>query len=326
MQTALGVPLVVASVFLLANGERASPVASLLQRERTEGSLAFASESPYSFNASDTKCAHRNSDRLFREENLDVEGCYQKCDATADCNYFSIAMEGRYAGVCMGCNQGLTDPHAGFSFYNMPSETPAEPAATTTTTTAAGAEVPYELNATNTKCAFRHPDRLFRHEGMNTHECFTECSNTPNCNYFSIAMEGEYAGVCMGCVEGITQPHQHFKFYTMPNVEPPPDLPDHCEDMPYEQRVDCGWWGVTPEACQLKGCCWRVDPVPNPTHIPYCYRHHTVLPACEMDNAVKTDCGYFGITADECEANGCCYRQSPNPNPENIPWCYHPAE
>eukprot|EP00971_Amphidinium_carterae_P071198 1408031-Amphidinium_carterae.1 len=167
----------------------------------------------------------------------------------------------------MGCTQGYTHEHEGFNFYNMPSGAPVAAttaktttpvaATTATTTMAAVPGVPYELNATNTKCAFRHPDRLFRHEDMDAHKCFTECSNTANCNYFSIALEGQYAGVCMGCMEGVTQPHEGFKFYSMPTFEAPPEQPDHCEDMPYEQRVDCGWWGVTPEACQLKGCCWR---------------------------------------------------------------------
>jgi len=280
----------------------------------------------YMFNKTNTKCAHQNNDRLFREENLDLNGCYEKCKDTADCNYFSIDLTGQYAGVCMGCTLGITDPHNNFNFYTMLGGNGGGAAATSTTTTVVSSDTSYTLNQTDTKCAYQHPDRLFRIENSNTHDCFMKCTDTPNCNYFSIAMEGQYTGVCMGCVEGVTQPHQHFKFYTMPVVEPPPDLVDHCEDMAYEQRVDCGWWGVTPEACLEKGCCWQVDPVPNPNHIPYCYRHHTVLPACEMSNSLKTDCGFHGIGADECESRGCCYRQSPNPNPDHVPWCYHPAE
>jgi len=283
----------------------------------TTTTTIVAAAGSYTFLEPGTKCAHQNNDRLFREEGLDLNGCFSKCDSTADCNYFSIALTGQYAGVCMGCKTGVTDPHGGFDFYAM---------GTTTTTTPVPNTFGYELNATDTKCAYRHPDRLFRVEGSNTHDCFMLCTDTPNCNYFSVAMEGQYTGVCMGCITGVKEAHAHFKFYSMPNVEPPPEPIDHCADMAYEQRVDCGWWGVTPEACLEKGCCWQVDPVPNPNHIPYCYRHHTVKPQCEMGNEFKTDCGYFGIGADECEANGCCYRQSPNPNPTHVPWCYNPSE
>eukprot|EP00971_Amphidinium_carterae_P051445 1013258-Amphidinium_carterae.1 len=164
-------------------------------------------------------------------------------------------------------------------------------------------------------------------ENSNIQDCFQECSLVDNCNYFSIASQGPYTGVCMGCMDGVTQPHQDFKFYAMPGVsEPPPKQLLHCPDMPYEQRIDCGWWGVSPEACMAKGCCWQVDPVPNPKNIPYCYRQRTAWPSCEIDNSNKTDCGFYGIGADECEERGCCFSQSPNPNPNNVPYCFPPAE
>ncbi|ETO32916.1 hypothetical protein RFI_04200 [Reticulomyxa filosa] len=36
----------------------------------------------------------------------------------------------------------------------------------------------------------------------------------------------------------------------------------------------------------------------------------------------RTDCGYYGITEEECLSNGCCW--SPvNPNPSNLPWCFY---
>jgi len=75
--------------------------------------------------------------------------------------------------------------------------------------------VPYVLNGTDTKCAYQHSDRLFRKEGLTTDGCYHECKNTPNCHYFSIALTGPYSGVCMGCVFGVTDPHEHFKFYAM---------------------------------------------------------------------------------------------------------------
>jgi len=288
----------------------------------TTATTTVAGSAPgYVLNATNTKCAQA-SDRLFRATDLDLAGCYSKCGATSDCNYFSIALTGQYAGVCMGCTQGITETHVGFDFYRMTKSTTT----TTTIQSLVGMVLDESDYVPNTKCAHNHPDRLFRMESSNIQDCFTECSNVESCNYFSIAEEGPYAGVCMGCVEGVTQPHQFFKFYTMPAAPTVQNQLSYCTEMPYEQRIDCGWWGVTPQECMDKGCCWQVDPVPNPNHIPYCFRHHTALPECEQSNEVKTDCGFYGITADECESRGCCYRQSPNPNPEHVPWCYPPAE
>jgi len=73
----------------------------------------------------------------------------------------------------------------------------------------------YVLNGTDTKCAYKHSDRLFREEGKDTNSCYHECLKTENCNYFSIAETGPFAGVCMGCKYGVTDPHDNFKFYAM---------------------------------------------------------------------------------------------------------------
>eukprot|EP00403_Amphidinium_massartii_P019765 CAMPEP_0178431686 /NCGR_PEP_ID=MMETSP0689_2-20121128/31985_1 /TAXON_ID=160604 /ORGANISM="Amphidinium massartii, Strain CS-259" /LENGTH=350 /DNA_ID=CAMNT_0020053625 /DNA_START=62 /DNA_END=1115 /DNA_ORIENTATION=+ len=226
----------------------AQPTSNLLQMEKAEAHGAIiASETPaYEMNKTDTKCSQQGGDRLFRVEDLDLDGCYQQCSSTAGCNYFSIALQGQYKGVCMGCKTGITDPHDKFIFYNM------GPLVSTTTTSTVSVVTPFTLNATNIKCAYRHADRLFRKTGLDTHGCYIECSNTANCNYFSVALEGPYAGVCMGCVQGVTQPHKSFNFYSMPSDEPLPDAQDQCDEMAYTDRVDCGWWGVTPEACMEK--------------------------------------------------------------------------
>mmetsp|Transcript_68794 Transcript_68794/g.128362 ORF Transcript_68794/g.128362 Transcript_68794/m.128362 type:complete len:301 (-) Transcript_68794:56-958(-) len=286
--------------------------------------LPATASSQYVLNKTDTKCAYQNNDRLFRVEDKDVASCFDECERWPDCNYFSVALEGRYTGVCMGCKQGITDTHEHFTFYTMGGDGNAAPSSGPGLQGYVLDESNYKPN---TKCAYNHPDRLFRVEGMSIQDCFLECSNVPDCNFFSVSEEGPYAGVCMGCIDGVTQPHQYFKFYAMPGtVEAPPNPLQICEDMPYEQRVDCGFWGVTEATCLERGCCWATDPDPNPNHIPWCYRLHTAWPGCDMDNGLKTDCGFWGITPTQCEDRGCCFRASPNPNPTHVPWCFPPSE
>mmetsp|Transcript_6120 Transcript_6120/g.8315 ORF Transcript_6120/g.8315 Transcript_6120/m.8315 type:complete len:307 (-) Transcript_6120:17-937(-) len=292
--------------------------------------LLASATAPYVKNATDTKCAYQHVDRLYRLEDMDLEGCHQKCADTETCNYFSFADKGRYKGVCMGCTEGVVETHKHFDFYNMVPATTTTPAPGPTPAPPSGlsnvVDFPSEYQM-NTKCAFEHPDRLYRVENTNATACWQLCLHTDLCNYFSHAEEGKYKDVCMGCTEGVTQPHHQFKFYKMPWVaEPIPNPAEICPVMPYSQRVDCGWWGVTPWECEAKGCCWQTDPWPNPNHVPWCYREYTSNPSCDMAHEVKTDCGFWGIGVTECESRGCCYRQDPNPNPENIPWCYFPSE
>ena len=34
----------------------------------------------------------------------------------------------------------------------------------------------------------------------------------------------------------------------------------------------------------------------------------------------KVDCGYFGITQEQCEGNGCCWKES---NIDGVPFCFY---
>jgi len=45
-------------------------------------------------------------------------------------------------------------------------------------------------------------------------------------------------------------------------------------------------------------------------------------PPMVCNKAIKTDCGYFGITEQDCETKNCCW-DPVDPNPGNIPWCYN---
>mmetsp|Transcript_21605 Transcript_21605/g.22362 ORF Transcript_21605/g.22362 Transcript_21605/m.22362 type:complete len:969 (+) Transcript_21605:105-3011(+) len=44
---------------------------------------------------------------------------------------------------------------------------------------------------------------------------------------------------------------------------------------------------------------------------------------CSLANSDKKDCGYAGITADQCSSKGCCW--SPAGDNSNVPWCYYSA-
>lgn len=44
----------------------------------------------------------------------------------------------------------------------------------------------------------------------------------------------------------------------------------------------------------------------------------------DIAETARWDCGFFGVTQDACEAKGCCWMQTTNPdNPEHYPWCFH---
>ena len=47
-----------------------------------------------------------------------------------------------------------------------------------------------------------------------------------------------------------------------------------------------------------------------------------VIDKCEVSNAEKVDCGQMGTNEQQCLAGGCCW-QPVEPNPGNVPWCYH---
>jgi hypothetical protein len=98
-------------------------------------------------------------------------------------------------------------------------------------------------------------------------------------------------------------------------------------------RAQCGPKDTNETSCGSSGCCWTSTATP-----PYCY-HPTRTPApkptphlptpapntCDGAYATRKDCGFFNVTAQQCEAKGCCYKQDPPaPNPKHYPWCFYP--
>ncbi|XP_078348194.1 uncharacterized protein LOC144633237 isoform X2 [Oculina patagonica] len=95
-----------------------------------------------------------------------------------------------------------------------------------------------------------------------------------------------------------------------------------CMVISQDQRVDCGFHGVTPSQCKEKGCCYQ-DNVPS--GVPLCFysKSQMDLPedCAKVENAAKEDCGQYGVTAYMCREKGCCYN---NYVPEGVPHCFKP--
>jgi hypothetical protein len=46
----------------------------------------------------------------------------------------------------------------------------------------------------------------------------------------------------------------------------------------------------------------------------------SLLDTCTMTLRERVNCGYSGITAEECTSRGCCF----NDRTMGYPWCFHP--
>lgn len=80
----------------------------------------------------------------------------------------------------------------------------------------------------------------------------------------------------------------------------------HCYDIDPNKRLDCGYYGIRKEECEVhRGCCYD-DTVQG---VPWCFRSKTDLAdKCRsIDVKKRADCGWIGINKDVCEGRGCCY-------------------
>jgi len=115
--------------------------------------------------------------------------------------------------------------------------------------------------------------------------------------------------------------------FTTASGESPTELVQRVErcSMLDTQRIECGWFGITPAQCKQKGCCHRDSLTPG---VPHCYYRIEDAPAgkvaeveqCTVSNSEKVDCGFSGITPDSCRSQGCCYMHSLSPG---TPFCFH---
>ena len=79
------------------------------------------------------------------------------------------------------------------------------------------------------------------------------------------------------------------------------------------QRKDCGFYGITNTICLSRGCCW--SPLQPGTNGPWCFSAtNTPVSSCPLDlpGPNRIDCGFYGITQDQCLAKGCCWAPTTN--------------
>ncbi|KAG0253564.1 hypothetical protein BG011_006309 [Mortierella polycephala] len=81
-------------------------------------------------------------------------------------------------------------------------------------------------------------------------------------------------------------------------------------------RQDCGFEGITKDACIQRQCCWTPSRIP----IPWCFHKKTEDYQCTADIVNRRDCGYMGISAKECHERNCCWDSSSNNL--NAPFCF----
>ena len=82
-----------------------------------------------------------------------------------------------------------------------------------------------------------------------------------------------------------------------------------------DERVDCGYSGMSSQECGEKGCCW--DPVTGEGRegVPACYRSFTR----KVEDRI--DCGHKGIDKDACLAKGCNWDPVAE-SPPSVPDCF----
>jgi ficolin len=88
-----------------------------------------------------------------------------------------------------------------------------------------------------------------------------------------------------------------------------------CKSTPPEDRINCGWGGVTSGECIQRSCCYDT----SCSNCPVCYYQAT--DCATIDQSHRVDCGFVGISYYQCTGRGCCYDDDPDTNP-NGPICF----
>ena len=133
-----------------------------------------------------------------------------------------------------------------------------------------------------------------------------------------------YAGCCWDTtVSGVPWCFHGVDTTVPPTTTMPPTTtqePDpNCDVGPPSERVDCGYPGITPNACRDRNCCWDE----SIRDVPWCFfgKMTTPEPApnCDVGPASeRVDCGYPGIHPDTCRERNCCWDNSIR----DVPWCF----
>ena len=90
------------------------------------------------------------------------------------------------------------------------------------------------------------------------------------------------------------------------------------------RKKECGYYGITQNACEKIGCCWKE--VCN-RNIPWCFygkddpgATEKIDDSCVIDKELREPCGQYGIDKKECEAKGCCWKVDADNS--IVPWCF----
>ncbi|CAH3030606.1 unnamed protein product [Porites evermanni] len=78
------------------------------------------------------------------------------------------------------------------------------------------------------------------------------------------------------------------------------------------------------KTCQKRSCCWDPDVAEG---TPYCYVKdfgQLAYGMCRTAPSERKDCGYVGITKEDCLGKGCCYDNSVDDG--KTPWCFYPPD
>ncbi|KAK4536113.1 hypothetical protein CDCA_CDCA07G2138 [Cyanidium caldarium] len=140
--------------------------------------------------------------------------------------------------------------------------------------------------------------------------------------------------------------------YAPVGYSPPPQqqLPTvDCDVGNYKVQCYSGWKNMNQQDCMAQGCCWESNPnmgysdsiivsqssVQNTqkqvswygNEFGYCYQS---LMTCNVTIATRQNCGYPGITEQQCLQQQCCFDPFYLPpvlqqkyNLQTVPWCYY---
>ncbi|KAJ1112850.1 hypothetical protein NDU88_001111 [Pleurodeles waltl] len=157
--------------------------------------------------------------------------------------------------------------------------------------------------------------RPFEKVGKNSSRCTAiNPKARTDCGYPGIGME---KCIERNCCFDSSIPNVNWCFYPLPIVH---KGSFQCAAIDPEKRTDCGYLGIGKKECKKRNCCFDSS-VPN---VKYCF--FPLSTACKdasecaaISPKQRTDCGYYGINADECKKRNCCYDSSI----KGVNWCFY---
>ncbi|XP_076814691.1 uncharacterized protein LOC143460900 [Clavelina lepadiformis] len=142
-----------------------------------------------------------------------------------------------------------------------------------------------------------------------------ECSEKIDCGYYGIGEDECELRSCMWC-PGEIDSEEPWCFHPWQPVDEEQGV---CA-IDGGDRIECGYYGINKTECTDNNCCWEEGE--ENSQAPWCFMPGKVIntPECSgCDNCYKKyDCGYYGMTEEECAAKGCLWCEA-----ENEPSCFY---